>query len=758
MRRVYLLLLFFLSGISGLIYQIAWVRQATLTFGISVYAYSAVLTAFMLGLAVGSYGMGRWADRTERPLHIYALVEIGIAMVAILTPVILVSLDGFYATVNRSFQPALGWLTLLRLVLSIVVLTPATALIGATLPLMSRIYATQVGRVGSDVGRLYLANTIGAALGCFLTGVFFIRLLGLRETVFLGATLNLLVAVGALAMAQFAIRRDRRGDLVISGQESVASGNEAPLPEGRRRAVSSAMKLTRGALRYVAVGYAISGFAALGYEVVWARILYIHTSHAVYSFSLMLTVFLFGLAGGSALGASWLRRHRATLGQFGGLQLGIGILAVAVLLVFARLPSFHLDRLFNGYTVPYELSIATVTLFPPTFLMGLLFPVVASLYTRERTAWVGLRIGTVNALNTLGAILGSLATGFALIPLLGLRNATLFLAGINLSIGAGALWLKERRRPVLRWAPAAVLGLPVLAGFLVPPGIYLGPFAHGSENVVFYEEGIEATVAVLEFPERDFKISFVNGRDEVLTDERSMLAFRLLGHLPALLRPGARNALVLSFGNGLATGALATHPIRWIDAVDLSSEMIEAAKLFSEENYDVLQNPRVHLHVEDARNFLLQTDLRYDIITVDATHPVNASSWALFTREFYRLVSERLAPGGIFMQWVPRFALEDANYRSILRTARSVFPHTTLWSTDGIHTFIVSTPERFTPSSLQAVMAEAVKHPLVMDGLGPPFIMARYFRMSEEALARYVAAGRIVTDNDAYFMPVRGTR
>ena len=757
MQRICLLVFFFLSGISALIYQIAWVRQASLTFGVSIYAYSAVLTAFMIGLALGSYLMGQWIDNRERPLRTYALVEIGIACLAALSPFMLTSLNGLYAAFNHAFQPALGWLTLLRLVLSIVVLTPTTFLIGATLPLMSRLYATREGRVGSDVGRLYLVNTAGGALGCLLAGIFLIRLLGLRETIFLAATLNLLVAAGALLLARFATGEARVQPPAASYQAPVASDEPVPSKRGQR-AIPPPPTLSRGALQYVAAGYALSGFAALGYEVTWARILYIHTLHAVYSFSLMLTIFLSGLAVGSALGTWWLRRHRATLGHFGALQLAIGALAVVVLLVFARLPSLHIDGLFGGYSVAYELAISAITLFPPTFFMGVLFPVVGSLYTRERTRDVGLRIGTVNALNTLGAIIGSLAAGFVLIPLLGLRNTTLLLAGVNLALGSGALWLAARNQPILRWATWPILGLPLVAAAVMPPGLYLGSYADEAEYLVFYKEGVEATVAVLEVPERNFKISFVNGRDEVPTDEVSMRAFRLLGHLPALLRPQARNALILSFGNGIATGTLDTHGIPVIDAVDLSPEMIEAAQLYGEENYNVLRSPRLRLHVEDARNFLLQSDEQYEIITVDATHPGNASSWALFTREFYQLAQRRLAPDGVFMQWVPRHALKQADYRAIIRTARRVFPHTTLWSTGGIHSFVVATPERFTAASLEAALAEGAENSIVRDDLGPPHVIARYLVMSERDLARYLGAGRVVTDNNAYFMPARGIR
>ena len=751
-RRIALLALFFLSGVSGLIYQIAWVRQSVFTFGVSVYAYSTVIGAYMIGLALGSYMMGRRIDAHARPLRTYAALEVGIAALAALSPFLLGALHALYPGLSNALPAGGVWLTLGRLLFSLAVLTPTTFLIGATLPVMSRIYATHGGRIGSDVGRLYLVNTAGAALGCVLTGLVFLRDLGARETIFLGAAINLFVGAGALALMRLApaVRAGR------AASETADVETDSTLVAGPRTGpAEKALPISAGALRYVAIAYAISGFIALGYEVVWARILYIHSSHAAYSFSLMLTVFLAGLALGGA-GASWiLRRRRATLRHFGAIQLAIGLLAVLILHAFARLPALHLEDWFGGYTVAYEFLIAFVTLFPPSVLLGALFPVVGSLYTRERAQVVGLRIGRVNAFNTVGAIAGSLGAGFVLVPLLGLRNTTLALAVLNLALGAVALRFDRGGRRALRFAPAGAIVATILAVAVLPTGFYLGSYYTEVDRLIFYKEGVETTVAVLEVPEDNYKISFVNGRDEVPTDRASMSAFRLLGHLPPLLRPGARNALVLSFGNGIATGTMNTHDIPVIDAVDLSPEMMEAAAVYSEENYDILDSDRLRLHVEDGRNFLLRAEESYDIISVDATHPANASSWALFTNEFYRLIESRLAEDGVFMQWIPIHGVREEDYRDILRTVWDVFPNMVLWSTGSTHSYVVATREPMSSVVMQSVLTRAAANPIVVRDLGSPETIAGYVAMAEADLTGYIGRGPVITDNDAFFMPAR---
>jgi spermidine synthase len=434
---------------------------------------------------------------------------------------------------------------------------------------------------------------------------------------------------------------------------------------------------------------------------------------------------------------------------FGGLQVAVGLLAVLSLFVFAKLPT--LQALFGttetfGKLVASEFFSATITMFLPTLLMGATFPVAARLYAGGA---VGRRLGVLYGANTLGAMLGSLVAGFVLIPLLGLKLAALTLALISLLVGTAALFLSP---PLPRLRLGGALAVALIGALLLPPGIYLG-FREGAiPELKFYREGADATVAVFEVANPPMKMSFVNGRNEVPTDKYSMQAFYMLGHLPPMLRPDARSALMVSFGNGIATGTMSRHGISRIHAVELVAEQLEAAKLYTAENHGVLDYPGLTITVEDGRNYLLRSNEQFDIITADATHPVNASSWALFTREFYTLVQQRMAPNGVFVQWLPFHDLAQSDYRDIIKTFGSVFPHTTLWYTGGSHTFLVATPEPLTRDQVRAMAAQLDAQGFAGD-LGGPQNVVNDFLMDEAAVARYTEGAHIVTDDRAFFMP-----
>jgi spermidine synthase len=785
--RTLALILFFLGGASALAYEVTWVRLLSLDFGVSVYAVSAVLTAFMAGLALGSWLFGRLAARLapSRLLLLYALLLVGVGVCGLLAPFVFRQLARLYVWIYRQFAPDFYTFNLVRFGLAALALCLPTCLIGGTLPVMSQLLARHDQSRGGDLGALYAANTFGGVLGACASGLFLIRWLGVQGTIELAVAIDLLCA-GVAFVLSCQLADDRRPTL--RRRSGRATDDRRPTTDHRpsttkRSRLSSQSKIQNRvplgeskiesprhpvapspAQRLVLWGFALSGFAALGYEVVWTRLLSIFSLNAVFSFTIMLTTFLVGLAIGGALMARRVDRVEWPLALFGLLELAIGVCAILVLFVFAKLPTIRASLTATdtfGKLVFVEFFTAALTMLVPTLLMGATFPVVARLYgagapssvsgADEAAETVGARVGRLYALNTLGSALGAAVAGFVLIPLLGLQRAALILALINLALGAIVLL---QTTPIPRLRLGGALAVAVVAALLLPPGLYLGFREGPPPSLVFYREGVDATVSVFDVPDPPLKISFVNGRSEVPTDPQSMRAFYVLGHLPPLLRPGAQSALMVSFGNGIATGALSRHGIPRIQAVELVAEQVAAARLYQKENRGVLDYPGLKITIEDGRNYLMRSDEQFDIITADATHPVNTSSWALFTREFYILVRQRLAQDGVFVQWLPFHDLSSEDYRDIVKTFQSVFPHTSLWYTGGPHSFLVATPQPLTRAEVAALDGR-IKAEGIGDDLGDGQKLAGDFLMDEAAVARYVAPARVVTDDNAFFIPAQ---
>ncbi len=742
-HRAALLILLFTGGCSALAYEVIWVRMLTLSFGVSVFAVSAVLSAFMGGLALGSWLLGRMADRVSRRagspgalLKLYAALEAGIGLWAILTPSVFGWLTDLYVWIHRALDPGFALFSFIRFALAMLVLLIPTTLMGGTFPVMTQVLARREQGRGGILGDLYAANTLGGVAGASLAGFLLIRLLGVQLTVYVTVIMNLAVAGLALAISTGlspAAKKRRFED-------------QAPLPER-----PPPIPVDAHQRRFVLWAFALSGFASLGYEVVWFRLLAILSLGAVFSFTIMLITFLAGLAAGSAVTGRMTDRSANPIGTFGFLQLAIGLCGVLALFVFANLPGLIQD-LIDTTTVARQMAAefmgAALTMIAPTLLMGATFPVAARVFGAGTPA-IGDRVGRLYALNTLGAMLGAVVAGQVLIRALGLQRAALSLAAINILLGCAALLMSRGPHRLVTGLGAAGA---FVAALLLPPGVYLGFHENRSEQLIFYEEGVEATVAVYEGGNPSIKISFVNGRSEVPTDPISMRTFYLLGHLPPLLNPGAQSVLMVSFGNGIATGAMSRHGIPSIRAVELVKSQTEAARLYREENRNVLDYPGLEITIEDGRNYVLRSREQFDIITADSTHPINTSSWALFTREFYADVRKRLAPDGVFMQWLPFHDLALDDYRSIIGTFQSVFPHTTLWYTGGPHTFMVATPLPFRREEIPSLMSLAESRG-VADDLRGGHLLTRAFLMEEEEVAGYVSGAPIVHDDTAFFVP-----
>ena len=722
-----LLVLFFFSGVSSLVYQVVWARMLTVVFGTTLLATSTVLSAFMAGLALGSWVLGRHIDRCKHPLRVFAALEVGIGLFALFFPSISANLGNAYGALV-GLQGNFYLFSLTRFALCFALLLIPTALMGGTLPVVAKFAVRRLGGLGGRVGQLYAVNTLGAVVGVLAATFGLMEGLGLQGTTQAIAVVNFLVAGAAWLWGR---------------QRSVEVG------EGVAKNISHSDRVLWGVL----AGFAISGFAALGYEVAWMRLLMVSFSfNSHYEFSIVLVAFLSGLSLGGWLGSRLLTRRADLLSIFVGIQFLIGACGALSVLAFAHLsalvePIQQADSWWMSRTGVFFTAVAIMLL--PTVAMGVIFPLVGQIYTRQ-LARLGRGIGDIGAVNSLGAVGGAFVTGFVLIPLLGTEWSVKVLAALNGLVGLTIALISQQRKRLV-WGGAAGLALLLV---LVPSDVLrriAEPMAVNRE-LVFYQEGAEGVITV-EQQTDGFRKMALNGGGQVPTDYSSLQIFRLLGHLPLLLHPDPQEVLVVSLGGGIALGGAAQYEPRRITCVELVPEVIDAARAhFGEFNHRVLENPtawNIELVIDDGRNFLLSSRDTYQIITGDATHPTSADSWVLYTKEFYELCRARLSADGIMAQWLPFHGLPPDDYQTIVRTFQHVFPHTTLWRSNN-YSIMVGTmqPLAIDWERLNEKMAPPRVH-RSLEGidLGNAFALLNTLVMDEVALRRYVGEGPLNTDD-----------
>jgi spermidine synthase len=738
--------LLFFSGAAGLIYQVAWVRLLGLTFGVTIFAISTVLAAFMGGLAIGSFVGGRRADRLQRPLQMYGLVELGVGLTALITPWAFSQLQNAYAELAQVVDPAQAPLIAgtVRAVLAFAVLLVPTALMGATLPLAVRgVRGLQHDHDPTrgdawTMGLLYAANTTGAIVGCLLCGFVLIGQFGLSGTIVVAAIANAVAGVGGLLM----------------GYQPLTSSSSSAASTARRArevATSSDAALARTAL----VAFGISGAISLAYEVVWARILAVLFDSSIYGFVLMLATVLAGIAVGGAAGGllvRWQVGPRVAGIAFGALEIGIGLAAVLALVAFGGAYEMLLAIRNEGPDVLVrfvrtELRLMTVlcvvTVLPAALLMGATFPVAARLWAAGASG-LGRRLGGVYAANVAGAIGGSLLSGFVLVPLIGAHHSLLLLAAANVVLGVVLLLVARQR-----WL-AAVGGVVALAlvawGATWPPLHYFVFNQHfPDQQLLAYWEGLENTVTVGRDPDGVHTL-FTNSRGQTNDTPDLVRYHRAMGHLAALLAPRSdAQVLVVGLGGGATPGAIARHSGTHIDIIELSESVIAAAPWFSVASDDVLHQPNVRLSVDDGRNYLLRNRRAYDVITADVVPPYDAGATNLYSVEYFSLVARSLAPNGIMVQWVsPGSAFEHS---LIVRTFLQAFPNATLWLTGDL---LVGSPNpiRLSRAELERRLADpSARAALAEVGFNRAQDVLAQFRGTTEQLHAYAGPGAVLTDD-----------
>jgi spermidine synthase len=704
-----LLLLFFLSGLAGLAYELVFTKLLGYIFGTTAYATSTVLAGFMAGLALGSAVIARYADRIRRPLRVYAGVELGIGAYMLAVPLLMHAVLAGYVGLNQLAPLSVPELNLVRFVLGAAVILPPSALMGATLPLLARQFVRSGHPHQHIVARLYATNTFGAAAGILVANYLLLPWTGLYGAIGGGALVNLYVGIRAL-------RLDR------AMAESITQFDDAPaaFPPAKQRN------------RILLLAACLTGFIAFSYEVVWTHLLAVVVGTSAYAFGDMLLAFLLGIAWGS----TWLARRQAPPGtqllRLARCQLGVGVAVVAAIPLWDQLPQVFK---FTGYLLPgfylregVRLLMSLAVMLVPTFLMGVSFPLLIDAL-QGGPLRLGRRIGTVYALNTLGAILGATLTGFFILPALGSRGTMLAAAGASMLLGGTLLWMTGiggTSKARVRWLVAAALVL-LVGAFALPRWNY-GTLLSGTnvyfseaptyERILYVHEDVHSGVtSVAERPGGEIELR-TNGKFEG-NNRRQMEAQWGFALIPMMLSHRWERAAIIGLGTGVTAGTVARFPYRRIDIAELSPGIVAAARgYFGDVNGNVLDDPRIRLHLEDGRNLLLlATRDRYDLITIELTSIWFASAANLYSREFFELVRDRLAPGGVFQQWVQFHHISPLDILRILNTMRQVFPHVTLWQSGGQGMVVASlAPLRADYASIMR-LADSAKLGPVLDSL-----------------------------------------
>lgn len=677
-----LVLLFVGSGCAALIYEIVWFQLLEFVVGSSAVSLGVLLGTYMGGMCLGSLLLGRFVSVRRHPLRVYALLEVGIAICGIFVLWVVPQAGKLYAAYVGH---GLGGFLLRGLVCALFLLPP-TLLMGATLPAISRWVETTPHGI-SWLGFFYGGNIAGAVFGCLLAGFYLLRVHDMAVATFVAAALNVTVAVAAFALA---------GRL-----SSDVDHTEAAQPNQGRA--------SRGAsVVYLIIG--ISGLCALGAEVVWTRLLSLLLGATVYTFSIILAVFLVGLGIGSAIGSLVSRSSAAPRFALGVCQLLlVACMSWSVWMIARSLPYWPVNpSLSTSPWYNFQLDVARClwAILPPAILWGASFPLALAAVVR-RGEDPGRLVGRVYAANTLGAILGAVGTSVLLIGWVGTQHTQQVLVGCAAAAAvlSFATLLKTRDAtasdlsepgtsgssmlaPALSLAATAAVAVPLIANLpkipwqLVAHGRYL-PTYNDDREVKYLGEGLNSSVAVTQFPDGT-RMFHVSGKVEASSDSQDMRLQRMLGHIPALLHPNPKSVLIVGCGAGVTAGSFVVYPsVERIVICEIEPLIPRhVASYFTNENYNVVKDPRVEIVFDDARHYVLTTKEKFDIITSDPIHPWVKGAATLYTREYFEMVRQHLNPGGLITQWVPLYESSPNVVKSEVATFLDVFPDGTIWSND----------------------------------------------------------------------------
>ncbi|MBI5664595.1 MAG: fused MFS/spermidine synthase [Nitrospirae bacterium] len=767
-------LMFFLSGAAALIYEVVWVRSLSLVFGGTHLAVTTVLSVFMGGLAAGSYLIGKRVDAIKNPLRLYGYLELGIALSAVVFIVLMNIYPSVYIFLVQGKESSTLYLSFIRVLFAFISLIVPATLMGGTLPVLTRFVTGHSKSLGTHLSFLYGFNTLGAVAGTAAAGFYLLRFFSLSTTLKTAIAMNVLIGIASIAL-------QKKAALLFSATENIA---------GRPVKETSSPLTTGNTLPFKLVlwGIGVSGFCALGYEVLWTRILTIVVGASVYGFTTMLAAFLTGIALGSKAYGIFTNLSRAkekgierSILGFGLVQIIIGLTALLVTFYIRDLPSVSIalwDYLGKmniglfGVRQWTNLILAFLYMLVPAFFMGLAFPFAGKVHAEYRKL-TGSAVGEVLAYNTTGAILGSALSGFVLIYLFGIERSLQMLTVINIGFGLFIIASLNKQRSLL-WATGVLTAglvcfmsidtthlrmwdMKYFAIFRTnQPEVFSTPEkvreALEHTDVLYYAEGTESSVSSIKI-KGGVQTFLTNGRSEASTHLADQQTQYTLGHLPMLLNKDPKKVLVVALGSGMTLGATSVHPsVEQVTLVEIEPKVIGIARTFGEYNHHVLDNPKLRIIFNDGRNFLLTTNEKFDVITADPIHPWFRGAGYLYTTEYFKLASEHLTEGGVMGQWLPIYELTVENLRSVVKTFNENFTYTMMWLNHNDATLVGSnSPILLDETELERrISAPGVSEDLSRMMMYPAREFLSYFILGPEGMKAFGKGGTINTDDNLY--------
>jgi spermidine synthase len=675
-----LLILFAGSGCSALIYEIVWFQMLQLAIGSTSVSMGFLLAAYMGGLCLGSMLLPRMKKLPSHPLRTYGFIELGIAAMGLLVLVLMPLVERVYLSAAILGVPGL----LLRGFIAGVCLLPPTMLMGASLPAAAR-WIGSSSRGAAWWGLLYGTNTVGAVFGCLWAGFHLLRLYDVKAATLVAAALNVAVGLGALAIAS-------RTPVKAAIEEEPASAEPAaPAPAANEPETAE----RRSTLRLIYITIGLSGACALGAEVVWTRLLGYLFGLTTYVFSIILAVFLIGLAAGSTVG-SWMARGKTA--EWSRVALGwcqvllAGTTYWAAVMIADSLPYWPVNPMMTDnpwFIFQVDMARSLWALLPPTLLWGASFP-LALAATAAPGRDSGKLVGSVYAANTLGAIFGSLIVSLTLIPAIGTLQTQRLLLLLSAVTGLVILAPYARQRRSMATA-ACVTGAMVFAVF-ISTKVHEVPWeliafgrkistSIGHAKLLHKAEGRNSSVVISQWEDGALQID-VNGHVEATNEPYDMRLQRMVGHLAALLNPNAKSVLGIGFGAGVSAGTFTRYPnIQKIKVCEIEPVIPPiSTQYFGAQNYRVMLDPRTTIQYDDARHYLRTTSEKFDIIASDPLDVFAKGTAALYSLEYFESVKAHLNPGGVFTLYVPLYESDTDTVRSELATFFAAFPNGTIWT------------------------------------------------------------------------------